>query len=100
MQVTLTVPDPPADGTLSMLDPGERAAITLAVSIGAARLLKDDSDGRAKAQRRNLRVTGALGVLAAAHHAGLLNLEVAIACLSRTTFYLSPQLLATVRRHL
>ena len=92
------MPDPPFDGTLTALDPGERAAIALAVSIHASRLLIDDFDGRAEAERRSLRVTGTLGVLAAAHRSGLLDFNAAVAQLSNTSFYLSPQLLATVRR--
>jgi len=90
--------DPPLDVTLTTLDPGERAAIALAVSIQASRLLIDDFDGRAEAERRSLRVTGTLGVLAAAHRSGLLDFDAVVAQLSSTSFYLSPHLLATVRR--
>jgi predicted nucleic acid-binding protein len=91
-------PDPPLDETLGTLDPGERAAIALALSLHASRLLIDDSDGRAAAERRSLRVTGTLGVLAAAHRSGLLDFDTVVARLSNTTFYLSPRLLATARR--
>jgi predicted nucleic acid-binding protein len=90
--------DPPADKTLSGLDPGESAAIAMAVSQQADRLLIDDSKGRAEAERRHLKVTGTLGVIAAAHRRGLLDFEAAIASLSSTTLYLSPRLLETVRR--
>jgi predicted nucleic acid-binding protein len=90
--------DPPLDEMLNTLDPGERAAITLARSISASRLLIDDSDGRAEAERRGLRITGTLGVLAAAHRSGLVNFDSAIARLSITNFYVSPRLLATARR--
>ena len=92
------LPDPPPDTTLSTLDPGERSAITLVGQIGANRLLIDDAAGRAEAERRSLLVTGTVGVLAAAHRAGLLDFEIAIGKLAQTTFYVSPQLLATARR--
>ena len=45
------------------LDLGERAAIALAGAIHADLLLIDEAAGRAEAKRRNLRVTGTLGVL-------------------------------------
>jgi predicted nucleic acid-binding protein len=64
-------PDPPSDPTLSFLDLGESAAISLALSLRAEGILIDDWDGRAEAVRRNLRVTGTLGVLVLAHRRGL-----------------------------
>lgn len=91
-------PDPPPDSSLAALDPGERAAIELAVLLGAHRLLIDDAAGRAEAERRQLRVTGTLGVIAAAHRRGLLRFDHAINLLSKTNFYVSPQLLAAARR--
>jgi predicted nucleic acid-binding protein len=91
-------PDPPPDETLSNLDPGERAAIALAVSLQANRLLIDDLDGRVEAERRSLRITGTLGVLAAAHRSGLFDFDHAITRLSRTTFYMSPRLIGMARR--
>src|SRR5690242_3683282 len=57
-------PDPDSDPKLEFLDPGERAAITLAMAVRADRLLMDEWDGRAEAERRHLYVTGTLGVLA------------------------------------
>jgi len=56
-------PDPPADPALAFLDPGERAAIPLALAVHADRLLIDDLDGRIEARRRNLFVTGTVGCL-------------------------------------
>lgn len=79
------------------LDHGERAAIALAVSLSARRVLIDDLYGRAEAERFSLKVTGTLGILAAAHRRGLLDFEVAIEKLSRTNFYLPLQLLAVAR---
>jgi len=60
-------PDPPSDPALQPLDPGERAAIILALSLHADRLLIDEWEGRAEAEHRHLLVTGTLGVLAEAH---------------------------------
>lgn len=93
-------PDPPADPTLAFLDPGERAAIPLAVSVRAARLLIDDLAGRVEARRRHLVVTGTVGVLAAAHLAGLLDFERTLVRLRQTNFYLSDEVVERVRREL
>ena len=93
-------PDPPSDRTMEFLDPGERAAISLAISLSAERLLIDDWDGRAEAERRHLLVTGTLGVLADAHVAGLIDFEAVLAQLRHTNFYLSAELVDRVRRRL
>jgi predicted nucleic acid-binding protein len=90
-------PDPPSDPALGFLDAGEHAAITLALSVNANRLLIDEQAGRAEAERRHLLVTGTLGVLAEAHRAGLLDFEVALAQLQQTNFYVSADLVARVR---
>jgi|SRR5580658_2046358 predicted nucleic acid-binding protein len=93
-------PDPPSDATLRFLDEGESAAIGLALSLGIERILIDDWDGRFEAVRRNLRVTGTLGVLVLAHQRGHLDFETALAHLSRTNFYLSAELVQLVRSRL
>jgi predicted nucleic acid-binding protein len=93
-------PDPAPDATLGFLDQGEGAAITLALALRATRVLIDDWEGRAEAVRRNLRVTGTLGVLVLAQRRGLLDFETALARLSQTNFYLSAELLQLVRRRL
>jgi predicted nucleic acid-binding protein len=82
------------------LDAGESAAIALAISVSADRLLIDDWDGRVEAERRHLLVTGTLGVLAEAHQQRLLDFETALARLSQTTFYLSDELIVHIRRSL
>lgn len=69
------------------LDLGERAAIALAGTIHADLLLIDDAAERAEAKRRNLRVTGTLGVLRAAAERGLVNVPELVARLKATTFY-------------
>ena len=74
-------PDPPLDPTLALLDPGERA-------------------GRSEAERRNLRVTGTMGILAEAHLRGLLDFDAALARLRATNFRLSANVEYLVRRRL
>jgi predicted nucleic acid-binding protein len=72
-------PDTPSDATLSFLDPGESAAISLALSLHAERILIDDwgrtRRGRApgSASYRHLD----LGVLVLAHQRELLDFETA-----------------------
>ena len=75
------------------LDLGERAAIALAGAIQAKLLLIDEAAGRAEAKRRNLRVTGTLGVLRAAAELGLVDVPDAIARLRTTSFYADDALL-------
>ena len=93
-------PDPPADPTLDFLDPGERAAIPLALSVQADRLLMDDLVGRVEAERRHLSVTGTVGVLADAHLSGLLDFEKAIFQLRQTNFYVTEELVNRVRQQI
>jgi len=75
------------------LDLGERAAIALAGVIHADLLLIDEAAGRAEAKRRNLRVTGTLGVLRAAAELRLVDVSDVIARLKRTSFYADDTLL-------
>ena len=92
-------PDPPSDPDLNeILDIGECAAIALALAIPADRLLIDDWEGRVEAERRHLRITGTLGVLAEAHQRRLLDFESALSRLSQTNFYLSQELLDKMRK--
>jgi predicted nucleic acid-binding protein len=93
-------PDPPSDATLRCLDPGESAALTLAEILRADEVLIDDWAGRTEAERRHLKVTGTLGVLADAHLAGLLNFDSALARLRATNFRLSAEVERLVRRRL
>jgi predicted nucleic acid-binding protein len=54
------------------LDPGEAAAIALAVEIGAGLILIDERLGRAAAVREGLQVTGVVGVLILGRRAELI----------------------------
>jgi predicted nucleic acid-binding protein len=75
------------------LDLGERAAIALAGTIHADLLLIDEAAGRAEAKRRNLRVTGTLGVLRAAAERGWIDVPEVIVRLKATSFYADEALL-------
>lgn len=92
--------DPLPHPSLHDLGPGERAAIALALSLNADRLLIDERAGRAEAERRRIRVTGTLGVLAEAHAQGLVDFDAALARLRQTNFYLSPTLIDHIHRRL
>jgi predicted nucleic acid-binding protein len=66
----------PADGTLvasleMMVDKGEAAAIALAAEMGA-RIILDDRKARGVALRLGVPVTGTVGLLLKAKHAGLI----------------------------
>jgi len=78
------------------LGPGERAAITLAEKLNADLLLMDDTAGRAEAVRRNLRVTGILGLLRTAAEMGLVDVPDLLQRLQATTFYVGEDLLHSV----
>ena len=78
------------------LDFGERSAIALAVVLHADLLLIDEAAGRAEAKRRNLRVTGTLGVLRAGAEQGLVDVPDLLARLKMTTFHVDEALLKSV----
>jgi len=90
--------DPPIDPSLNYLDPGERAAIALALLVKPDRILMDDANGRDAAKRRKLVVTGTLGILVQAHRAGLLDFDTALARLQQTKIYLTPVVISAARR--
>lgn len=78
------------------LDLGERSAIALAATLGADLLLIDEAAGRAEARRRNLRVTGTLGVLRAGAEQGLVNVPALIGRLKTTSFYVDDALVNAI----
>jgi predicted nucleic acid-binding protein len=84
----------PADlPPLPPLDPGERAAIALALALGAALLLVDDRAGATAARRLGLEATGTIGILNRAAQRRLLDLPAAVAALQATSFRGPPALL-------
>jgi predicted nucleic acid-binding protein len=81
------------DAAGAALDDGERAAIALAVAIGADLILMDDRAGVAVAYRQGLTVTGTLGVLDLAAQRGLIDLVAAFARLKATNFRYRPEIM-------
>lgn len=81
------------DPELSKIDPGERAAILLALEEPEVLLLMDDAAGRAEADRRGIPNTGTLGVLRAAAIRQILDLPTALKRLAETNFRVSQTLL-------
>jgi len=89
------------DPTLDRLDDGERAAIQLAVRIGAELILMDDRDGVAVARRKGFAVTGTLGILDLAASRDLVRLDQALERLKATSFRCRPEIMdALLAKHL
>ncbi|MFM2063646.1 MAG: hypothetical protein RLZZ507_3317 [Cyanobacteriota bacterium] len=78
---------------LSVLDPGETAAILLAQQENASLIIIDDGLGRKIASDRGLKVTGLLGVLDQAASNNLIDLPSVISRLKKTTFRASSKFL-------
>jgi predicted nucleic acid-binding protein len=74
------------DATLRPLGAGERAAITLALSLHADLILMDERKGTAVALAKGFEVTGTLGVLRLAARRGLVDLADSFARLKLTNF--------------
>jgi predicted nucleic acid-binding protein len=84
------------DSALAKLDLGERDAIMLATELQADQLIVDDREGRREAERRAIPVIGTLGVLREAATRKLLDIRVAVERLQTTSFYVAPEVLATL----
>lgn len=84
---------PIIDTTLSSLDPGEQAAITLAQTLAADLLIIDERRGRQIAEERGLAIIGTLGILDDAADQGLINLSEVIAQLQQTNFRVSRRII-------
>jgi predicted nucleic acid-binding protein len=74
------------DPVLQPLGDGERAAITLALSLHADLILMDERKGTAIALGKGFDVTGTLGVLGLAARRGLVDLADSFGRLKRTNF--------------
>lgn len=86
----------PSDrGTAALiaLDPGEAAAISLAIELRADLLLMDDREGVIAARREGFTVTGTLGVLRLAAERRLLDLGEAFSRLKRTNFRIRQEIM-------
>jgi predicted nucleic acid-binding protein len=73
------------DPVLKALDPGERAAIALGLSLKADLILIDDRKGASVAMHKGCEITGTLGVLDLAARRRLINLRDALDRLKRTS---------------
>jgi predicted nucleic acid-binding protein len=81
------------------LDPGEIAAISLALELNADLLLIDDLDGRKAAQNRGLKITGVVGLLLTAANQGLIQIRPIIEKLRLAGLYLSEDLINRLQNH-
>lgn len=90
----IQAPTQSADAALlaAHLDAGEHDAIILALELRADQVVIDDMDGRQEAARRQLTITGTVGILRAASVLGLVDLKDALIRLRRTNFHLSQKL--------
>jgi len=88
------------DPALERLDDGERAAIELAVRIGAELILMDDRDGVTVARSKGFAVTGTLGILDLAARRDLIRLDEALERLKATSFRCRPEIMdALLAKH-
>ena len=74
------------DPALQSLDPGERSAIELGISLKADLILIDDRNGRAVALSKGFETTGTLGILDLAAKRVLIDLRAAVDRLKQTNF--------------
>ena len=95
LSVNLAMPDMLAQVDAA-LDPGERAALALAMERQPDLVLMDDRAGVAAAHARGFVVTGTLGLLVRAGRRGLLDLPSALDTLGRTNFRWTSSLRARV----
>ena len=84
---------PAIDKTLSSLDLGEQAAITLAQTLPADLLIIDERLGRRIAREREISIIGTLGILDDAASQGLVNLPDVIDRLKKTNFRISRRII-------
>jgi predicted nucleic acid-binding protein len=88
------------DPAFERLDDGERAAIGLAITIGADLILMDDRTGVAVARNKGFAVIGTLGVLDLAARRKLIRVDDAVERLRATSFRCRPEILdALLARH-
>jgi len=81
------------DPELKALDPGERSAITLGISLKADLILIDERKGNAVALSKGFETTGTLGILDLAAKRRLINLRDVVDRLKRTNFRYRPEII-------
>ena len=80
------------------LDPGERAAIQTAHSLGAKIVLMDEKKGRLAAESLGLVAVGVIGIITSASNFGMIDFELVIRRLVETTnFRVSDAVLDSAR---
>jgi predicted nucleic acid-binding protein len=89
----IRTPSRTADASLARLDAGEREAILLAEEFGAEQIIIDETLARKEARRRQIPLTGTVGVLITAANMGMLNLNDALNRLRQTNFHISQSIL-------
>ena len=72
---------------------GERAAITLALALGAELILIDERKAAGVACRKGFEVTGTLGVIGLAARRGFVDIEDAFTRLKRTKFRIRQEIM-------
>jgi len=88
------------DPVLMDLDDGEKAALTLGLSLKADLILIDERRGAEAARIKGLEFTGTLGILVRAAQRQWIDLAEAFAQLRQTNFYCSEDLMRRLpRRH-
>lgn len=90
---TLSPTNSPALPIPINLDPGETAAIHLALAEPGSLLLIDEAAGREYATKLGIANTGTLGVLLAASQLGIIDLNVSLQALQQTSFRVSQSLI-------
>ena len=85
----LHVKEPRSTTPEILLDPGEAAAIRLAIELGADAVLIDEKKGRHFARSHGLATLGTITVLELAAERDLLNLNSALTALQQTTFHIT-----------
>jgi len=84
------------DPVLVALDDGEKAALTLGLSLRADLILIDERKGAAAARIKGLEFTGTLGILILAAQRQWIDLAEAFARLRQTNFYCSEDLMRSL----
>ena len=81
-----------------VLDPGEKAAVTLAIEIPGCLVLCDEREARRVCAELKIQVIGSLGLIAQAVEAGRVDIETAVRAMealpTRGRLHVTPELIA------